>query len=98
MGEISAFSWKVIDNIQKLIARKGITDAQVIAVSGIPRNTFYRKMRGDTPFTTDDLDKLARALDVDPAYLMLSRAEHDLVANESINEFPEGDDADWDQA
>ena len=98
MGEITAFSWKVIDSIQKLIENKGLTDAQVIATSGIPRNTFYRKMRGDTPFTTDDLDKVARALDVDPAYLMLSRSDYDLVANESINEFPDGFDTDYDHA
>ena len=98
MGEITAFSWKVIDNIQKLIEARRITDAQVIARSGIPRNTFYRKMRGETPFTTDDLDKVARALEVDPAHLMLSQADYTLVANDSIDEFPAGDDADFDQA
>lgn len=32
----------------------------------MPRNTFYRKMRGDTPLNTDDLERIARALDVDP--------------------------------
>ncbi|MGN7861492.1 helix-turn-helix domain-containing protein [Microbacterium sp. 22303] len=66
MGEIGSFSWRVIDVIQKLIAEQGITDAEVISRSGMPRNTFYRKMRGDTPLTTDDIERLASALDVDP--------------------------------
>lgn len=66
MGEIGTFSWRVIDVIQKLIAEKGITDAEVISRSGVPRNTFYRKMRGDTALTTDDIERLASALDVDP--------------------------------
>lgn len=66
MGEIGSFSWRVIDVIQKLIADRKITDAEVILRSGVPRNTFYRKMRGETSLTTDDIERLASALDVDP--------------------------------
>jgi len=67
--EIAAFSWRVIDQIQKLIEERGLTDAQVIRDSGMPRNTFYRKMRGETPLDTDDIAKLADALQVDPGEL-----------------------------
>lgn len=64
--DLSKLSWRVIDRIQKLIEAKEMTDAEVIARSGIPRNTFYRKMRGDTPLNTDDLEKIARALEISP--------------------------------
>jgi len=66
MGELSGFSWRVIDTIQKLIEQKGLTDAEVIARSGVPRNTFYRKMRGETPLNTNDIEAIADALGVDP--------------------------------
>ena len=84
VGELSEFSWRLVDTIQKVIAARGITDAQVIARSGIPRNTFYRKMRGDTPLNTDDLDKIARALSLDPFSLV--SGEYALAAS---------DDPDW---
>lgn len=74
MGDLSQFSWRVIDDIQKLIADKGMTDAQVIALSHIPRNTFYRKMRGETPFNLNDVDAIAGALGVDPFALLTHSA------------------------
>lgn len=64
--DLTKLSWRVINRIQKLIEAKEMTDAEVIARSGIPRNTFYRKMRGDTPLNTDDLEKIGRALEVSP--------------------------------
>lgn len=70
MGELSRLSWRVIDTIQKTIDSLDMTDAEVIAKSGVPRNTFYRKMRGETPFNTDDLDRIATALGVDPFTLL----------------------------
>lgn len=84
VGELSEFSWHLVDTIQKAIEARGITDAQVIARSGVPRNTFYRKMRGDTPLNTDDLDKIARALGMDPFSLV--RGQYALAAS---------DDPDW---
>lgn len=70
MGELSGFSWRVIDTIQKLIEQRGMTDAEVIVRSGVPRNTFYRKMRGETPLNTNDIDAIAAALNVDPFDLL----------------------------
>lgn len=66
MAERSGFNWRVVDQIQKLIVDAKTTDAQVIRDSSIPRNTFYKKMRGETALTTDDIAKLARALGVEP--------------------------------
>ncbi|MCC2031798.1 helix-turn-helix domain-containing protein [Microbacterium allomyrinae] len=74
MGELSGFSWRVIDVIQKLIEQKGMTDAELIVRSGVPRNTFYRKMRGETPLNTNDIDAIAAALDVDPFDLLRAAA------------------------
>lgn len=84
MGDLSEFSWRLIDTIQKAIEARHMTDAEVIARSGVPRNTFYRKMRGETPLNTDDLDKIARALRLDPFSLV--RGDYALAAS---------DDEDW---
>lgn len=73
--EIGAFSWRVIDQIQKLIQERGMTDAEVIRKSGITRTTFYVKMRGETSMTTEDIDKLARALNVNPFDIMYAAAK-----------------------
>lgn len=84
MGDLSDFSWRLVDTIQKAIEARHMTDAEVIARSGVPRNTFYRKMRGETPLNTDDIDKLAYALGIDPFALV--RGDFALAAS---------DDDDW---
>lgn len=68
--ELGPFSWRVVDQIQKLIAQKGMTDAEVIRKSGMARNTFYVKMRGETALTTEDISAIASALEVDPFEIM----------------------------
>jgi transcriptional regulator with XRE-family HTH domain len=68
--ELSPFSWRVIDQIQKLIGERGLTDVQVLKSAGMPRNTFYAKMRGDSAMTTEDIDKLAQALSVEPELIL----------------------------
>lgn len=50
-----------------------MTTQELIRRSGIRRSTFFRKMRGDTSFTTEDIDALAKAMGVDP-FLILSNA------------------------
>lgn len=80
MGELSDFSWRVIDVIQKLIERQAMTDAELIVRSGIPRNTFYRKMRGDTPLNTNDIEAIARGLGVDPFALLSAASSGNLTA------------------
>lgn len=68
-----SFNWRVIDQIEKLIDDSGLTRAEVITRSGIRRNTFFVKMRGETALTTDDIWKLAKALEVEPE-LIFTRA------------------------
>ncbi len=84
MGDLSEFSWRLVDTIQKAIEARRMTDAEIIARSGVPRNTFYRKMRGETPLNTDDIDKFAHALGLDPFALV--RGDFALAAS---------DDQDW---
>jgi hypothetical protein len=72
MGELTKLSWRVIDNIQKQIVAHELTDAEVIARSGMPRSTFYRKMAGTNAMTTDDIEAIARAIGVDPFTLFQS--------------------------
>ena len=50
-----------------------MTTQELIRRSGIRRSTFFRKMRGDTSFTTEDIDALAKAMGVNP-FLILSNA------------------------
>lgn len=68
-----SFNWRVIDQIEKLIDDSGLTRAEAITRSGIRRNTFFVKMRGETALTTDDIWKLAKALEVEPE-LIFTRA------------------------
>lgn len=60
------FNWRIIDSIDRLIADAGLSRAEVIQRSGIRRNTFFVKMRGETALTTDDLSKIADALNISP--------------------------------
>lgn len=68
-----SFNWRVIDQIQKAIEDAGLTDAELIRLSGFKRNTFYVKMRGETPLTTDDIVKLVTPLGLTPD-VVLERA------------------------
>lgn len=82
------FNWRVLDQIEALIDEHGISRAEVITRSGMRRNTFFAKMRGDTALTTDDISKLSEALGVEPE-LVLRRAANSNVTplrNASITE------------
>ncbi len=57
--------------------------AELIAKSGITRRTWFRKMRGDTEFTTSEIDAIAKALDCD-ALLLLQEAAHEPTDEETV--------------
>lgn len=67
---LGSFNWRVIDQIEKRIHQSGMTDAEVIKRSGMRRNTFYVKMRGETALTTDDIAKIAEAIGCDPVIIL----------------------------
>lgn len=69
-----SFNWRVIEQINELIDESGITRAELIARSGMRRNTFFVKMRGETALTTDDIAKIALALGVAPEVIFVRAA------------------------
>lgn len=69
-----SFNWRVIEQIEKLIDESGLTRAEIITRSGLRRNTFFVKMRGETALTTDDIAKLATALGVQPEVIFVRAA------------------------
>lgn len=50
--------------------KKGFTRFELSESSGIPRATLYRRLDGHSPFTVDELDRIGRALGVDPVTLL----------------------------
>lgn len=69
----SGFTPRVIEVIENARLDKGISVQDLVDRSGIRRSTYFRKMRGETTFTTEDVDALARALELDP-FLILREA------------------------
>lgn len=69
----SSFTQRVIEAIENARLDSGTSVQELIERSGIRRSSYFRKMRGETTFTTEDVDALARALDLDPL-LVLSEA------------------------
>lgn len=83
MREIDQFTDRVIQTIETKRQEKGLTVAEVIKRSGITRRTWFRKMRGDTDFTTSEIDAIAKALDCD-ALLLLQEAAHEPTDEETV--------------
>ena len=83
MKEIDQFTDRVIQTIETKRQEKGLTVAEVIKRSGITRRTWFRKMRGDTDFTTSEIDAIAKALDCD-ALLLLQEAAHEPTDEETV--------------
>ncbi|GAA6123806.1 hypothetical protein BPY_19140 [Bifidobacterium psychraerophilum] len=73
MTQIDSFSDSVITEMEKARQEARLTTQELIRRSGIRRSTYFRKMRGETDFTTSDIDALSRALGVDP-FLILRKA------------------------
>jgi transcriptional regulator with XRE-family HTH domain len=73
MQQIDGFTDKVISELEKTRQEVGMTTQELIRKSGIRRSTYFRKMRGETEFTTSDIDAIAKALGADP-FLILHKA------------------------
>lgn len=70
MADRSSLNWQVLDQINDLIAERGISKTELVELSGIKRNTLFVKLRGETALTTDDIAKIAKALGADPEMIM----------------------------
>ncbi len=60
----------VARNLKRLMAERGVPQRQVAEVLGITQSNVSKRLKGTTPFTTDDLDALARAFDIHPGALL----------------------------
>ncbi len=75
VGPARGFSLRVIDVIENARHDAGMSQAELIQRSGIPRNSFYKRMRGEVPFNTNDIDAIASALDCDPMLILREAAK-----------------------
>jgi transcriptional regulator with XRE-family HTH domain len=93
MKKIDDFTDKVISEIERTRQQEGMSTQKLIEKSGIRRSTYFRKMRGDTSFTTSDVDAIAKALNVNAILLMQKAAlKHDETVS-GKQERPSDEDA-----
>lgn len=71
----STFTQRVIEVIENARLDRGMSVQELIDKSGIRRSSYFRKMRGETTFTTEDVDTLARALALDPFFVLTSASD-----------------------
>lgn len=65
-GIASDFSKEVIDAVQEAINRSGMSNAEVIKQAGISQDYYYTRARYERPFNTNDVDRIAEVIGVDP--------------------------------
>lgn len=73
MDEAQGFSLDVINEVRRAIDESNISDSEIIEKAEMSRDYFYKRMRGEKPFNTNDISKIADVLGVD-AFLILRRA------------------------
>jgi DNA-binding Xre family transcriptional regulator len=56
-------------HIRALMVEREISAMELAVALGLSKNTMHSRLRGVTKFTLDELDKLARVLNVDPVDL-----------------------------
>ncbi len=66
------FSKTVADEIRQAIKASGLNNKETLAETGISPNYFYERMRGDKPFNTNDISKIADALGME-AFIILRK-------------------------
>lgn len=84
----------------------GITYRKLAAITGMSINRIGIILRQESPpATLGEIGMIGSAVGLTASELVEraekvvhTRQDYDLVANESINEFPEGNDADYDHA
>ncbi|CAG7622364.1 helix-turn-helix domain-containing protein [Leucobacter soli] len=86
----SSFTQRVIAEIENARLDKGISVQDLISRSGIRRSSYFRKMRGETSFTTEDVDALANALGLDPM-IVFKNASEEHIAPVTVGRFLQND-------
>lgn len=101
----SPLSLAIARLLNEAISESAASQRAIAERAGISPAQLSRVLNGLKVFTIDQLDAVCDAVGTDLVDLIeraelatSKRTDLRLVANESINEFPEGDDADYDQA
>lgn len=82
----TAFSRRVVRAIEQLRDQRRLSNTELIRAAEFSANYFYIRLRGEAPFNTNDIEKLANALNVEPYELLRLAQSDDLVAD---------DESDW---
>jgi hypothetical protein len=67
------FSLDVIRELKRAIDESGISNTELVKRAEMSSDYFYVRMRGEKPFTTNDVSKIAEAIGYD-AFVILRRA------------------------
>lgn len=60
----------VARNLRILMAERGVSQGQLAGVLGVAQPNVSKRLKGHTPWTTDDLDALAEAFEVEAKDLL----------------------------
>jgi transcriptional regulator with XRE-family HTH domain len=74
----------VARNLRILMAERGVSQGQLASVLGIAQPNVSKRLKGRTPWTTDDLDKLAEAFMLDHKHLLDREFAH-LPASQRVS-------------
>lgn len=66
----SLFTQRVIEVIENRRRDRNMTIDDLCAATGIGRNSYYNKIRGDRCFNTKEIDAIARVLGCDPLLIL----------------------------
>lgn len=66
LGEASAWSMALVRAVTELRDGNGLTNQELVERAGMSASYFYARLRGDAPFDTNDIEKLAAALGTHP--------------------------------
>lgn len=66
LGEASAWSMALVRAVTELRDASGLTNQELVDRAGMSASYFYARLRGDAPFDTNDIEKLAAALGTHP--------------------------------
>jgi len=60
----------VADEVRRRMSARGLSQNALARAAGMPPTLLHRAMNGDRQLTIDELDALARALEVTPEHLL----------------------------
>ncbi len=70
VGEANDFSRRVAEEIDRAIGMDSRTASAIYGAAGMSRNYYYKRLRGEMPFNTNDIGQLADVLHMNPFELM----------------------------